>query len=166
MPARLRSEPGKNSLQFCADLLATPVYAPFFRSARPVQVNALRPAPGVRRSTPAGRRRRRAPVIDELVAQRLKSVIAEVVAEKQACIVGIKVTADHVHLLVEVPPQLGVHRLVKAVKARSARVLGDEFPSLRSRLPSLWTNTYLVNTVGNLIAPATVQDFIDQQPGR
>jgi putative transposase len=110
--------------------------------------------------------RYRAPVIDELVEQRLKSVVAEVVAEKQACIVGIKVTADHLHLLVEVPPQLGVHRLVKAVKARSARVLRDEFPSLRSRLPSLWTNTYLVNTIGDLIPPATVQDFIEQQPGR
>jgi putative transposase len=52
-----------------------------------------------------------------------------------------------VDLLVEVEPQYGVHRLVKAIKGRSSRVLRQEFPWLRSRLPSLWTNSYFVATV-------------------
>ena len=56
--------------------------------------------------------------------------------------------ADHVHLVVEVDPQFGVHRLVKAIKGRSSRVLREEFSWLRSRLPSLWTNSYFVATVG------------------
>jgi putative transposase len=52
---------------------------------------------------------------------------------------------DHVHLLVEVDPQFGIHKLVKAIKARSSRVLREEFPWLMSKLPSLWT---IVATVG------------------
>jgi putative transposase len=47
-----------------------------------------------------------------------------------------------------------VHRLVKAIKGPSSRVLREEFGWLRSRLPSLWTNSYFVATVGG--APLSV----------
>jgi putative transposase len=43
---------------------------------------------------------------------------------------------DHVHVLVEGDPQFGC-KLMKAIKGRSSRVLGEEFSWLRSRLPSL-----------------------------
>lgn len=55
---------------------------------------------------------------------------------------------DHIHLLVEGDPQDGVHELVKAVRARSSRVLREEFPWLKSRLKSLWASSYFVGTVG------------------
>jgi putative transposase len=55
---------------------------------------------------------------------------------------------DHVHLLVEVDPQFGIHRLVKRIKGRTSRILRGEFPHLRHRLPTLWTNSYFVATVG------------------
>lgn len=42
---------------------------------------------------------------------------------------------DHVHLLVEVDPQFGVHRLVKGIKGGSSRVLREEFLWLKSRIP-------------------------------
>jgi len=41
-----------------------------------------------------------------------------------------------------------VHRLVKAVKGRSSRVLGEEFGWLKSKLPPLWPHSYFVATVG------------------
>jgi len=80
--------------------------------------------------------------------QRLKEIVAEVIAEKGAWLIEMETMPDHVHLLVEVDPQFGVHRLVKAIKGRSSRVLREEFPWLKSRLPSLWTNSYFVATVG------------------
>jgi REP-associated tyrosine transposase len=55
---------------------------------------------------------------------------------------------DHVHLLVECDPQYGIHRLVKQIKGRSSRLLRQEFPSLKSRMPTLWTNSHFVATVG------------------
>jgi REP element-mobilizing transposase RayT len=55
---------------------------------------------------------------------------------------------DQVHPLVSRGPQFGILRLVKQIKARSSWVLRAESPSLESRLPTLWTNSYLGATVG------------------
>ncbi len=69
---------------------------------------------------------------------------------------------DHVHLLVEVDPQFGVHTLVKRIKGRSSRILRQEFRECRTRLPSLWTNSYFVASVGG--APLEViKQYIEQQ---
>jgi REP element-mobilizing transposase RayT len=42
-----------------------------------------------------------------------------------------------VHLVVEMDPQFGIHKLVKAIQGRSLRVLRQEFAWLWSRLPNL-----------------------------
>jgi putative transposase len=63
-------------------------------------------------------------------------------------LIDVEVMPDHVHLLVEVDPQFGIHKLVKAIKGRSSRLLRQEFPKLKIRLPTLWTNSYFVSTVG------------------
>lgn len=97
--------------------------------------------------------------------ERLKQLIRDVVEEKGAWLVELETMPDHVHLLVEVDPQYGVHKLVKAVKGRTSRVLREEFPWLRSRLPALWTNSYFVATVGG--APrAVIKRYVEQQKQR
>jgi putative transposase len=69
---------------------------------------------------------------------------------------------DHVHMLVDVDPQFGIHRLVKAMKGISSRYLRQEFPTLRTRLPTLWTNSYFVATVGG--APLEIiKQYIENQ---
>lgn len=68
----------------------------------------------------------------------------------------------YVHLLVEVDPQYGIHRFVKLMKGRSSRILRNKFKWLRSRLPTLWTNSYFVSTVGG--APlAVIKQYIENQ---
>ncbi len=96
------------------------------------------------------------------VVPRLEALIAAVVAERDAELVEVSVQPDHVHLLVGVDPQFGIHRLVRLVKGRSSRVLREEFPSLKSRLPCLWTSSYYVSTAGG--APLSViQRYIQSQ---
>lgn len=72
---------------------------------------------------------------------------------------------DQVHLLVEVDPQYGVHHLVKAIKGRSSRVLREDFPWLRTRLPTLWTNSYFVATVGG-VSLSVIKRYVEQQKAR
>ena len=108
----------------------------------------------------------RSPVLEAEIAERLKKVIAEVISEKDAWLVEIDVNPVHVHLVLEVSPQFGIHRLVKAIKARSAQVLRTEFPSLRSRLPSLWTNAYLVMTTGHGAPSSMIEQYVAQQRTR
>jgi putative transposase len=104
----------------------------------------------------------RRPVLVDGVDERIKAILAEVVAETRSELLGIEVMPDHVHLLVEVDPQFGIHRFVKLTKGRSSRLLRQEFPWLRSRLPTLWTNSYFVSTVGG--SPlAVVEQYIEDQ---
>ncbi len=77
-------------------------------------------------------------------------------------VIEMEVMPDHVHLLLEIDPQLGAHRVIKAIKGRSSRLLRTEFSSVKSRLPSLWTNSYFIATVGG--APLEiVKQYIEQQ---
>lgn len=104
----------------------------------------------------------RRPVIEGAVDARLKQIIREVCAERECNIIELGTMPDHVHLLVECDPQYGIHRLVKQVKGRSSRLLREEFPSLKRRLPTLWTNSYFVATVGG--APLEiVKQYVENQ---
>lgn len=104
----------------------------------------------------------RRPVLVNGVDGRLKDIIRETCAEIHAELIEMEVMPDHVHLLVEVDPQYGIHRAVRLIKGRSSRLLRDEDPWLKSRLPTLWTNSYFVSTVGG--APLkTVRQYIENQ---
>jgi putative transposase len=104
-------------------------------------------------------------VIGGRMEARLRQIIREVVDEKGAWLVELETMPDHVHLLVEVDPQYGVHKLVKAIKGRTSRVLREEFPWLKTRIPTLWTNAYFVATVGG--APLSViTRYVEQQKTR
>jgi putative transposase len=93
---------------------------------------------------------------------RLKAILQEVARERQAEIIELEVMPDHVHLLVEVDPQFGIHRLVKLMKGRSSRLLRQEFPWLTSRLPTLWSHSYFCSTVGG--APLEViKQYVEGQ---
>lgn len=96
------------------------------------------------------------------IDERLKQIVADVISETHSRLIEMEVMPDHVHLLVECDPQFGIHRLVKAIKGRSSRLLRQEFPQLRRRIPTLWTNSYFVSTVGG--APlAVVKRYIENQ---
>jgi putative transposase len=104
----------------------------------------------------------RRPVITGDVDTRLKQIIRDVCAERDAPIAELETMPDHVHLLVTVDPQYGIHRLVKQIKGRSSRLLRQEFPHLRRRLPTLWTNSYFVATVGDTTLEVAKQ-YVENQ---
>ncbi len=82
--------------------------------------------------------------------------------EYQAEIEELEVMPDHVHLLISVDPQFGIHRLIKLIKGRSSRLLRLEFPVLKQKLPSLWTHSYFVGTTGG-VPLSIIKQYIEQQ---
>lgn len=104
----------------------------------------------------------RRPVLIDGVDDRLKEICHEVADELHFEIIEMEVMPDHVHMLLEVDPQLGIHRAVKRMKGRSSHDLRQEFPWLRSRIPTLWTNSYFVSTVGGAPLEA-VKRYIENQ---
>lgn len=99
------------------------------------------------------------------IDERLKALIQECVERWQQEFVQVEVMPDHVHLLVGCDPQFGIHRLVKFVKGATSHQLRQEFPLLKQKLPSLWTNSYYVGTTGG-VTLETVKRYVESQKGK
>ena len=101
-------------------------------------------------------------VLVDAIAKRLEQIVRKLCKEMRVEVIAMEIMPDHVQLLVEVDPQFGIHRLVKRLKGVSSRYLRQEFPTLKSRLPTLWTNSYFVSTVGG--APLSViKQYVENQ---
>ena len=96
------------------------------------------------------------------VEKRIKQLIVALCHEFLVELIEMETDVDHIHLLVEVDPQFGINKLVRLLKGRTSRMLRDEFPHLKKRLPTLWTNSYFVATVGG--APLEIiKQYIENQ---
>lgn len=106
----------------------------------------------------------RRPVLADGVDERFRQIARQVAGELHFEIIEMEVMPDHVHMLLEVDPQLGIHKAVKRIKGRTSHDLREEFPWLKKRLPTLWTNSYFVSTVGGA-SLAIVKQYIENQKG-
>lgn len=96
------------------------------------------------------------------VDTRLKELISETCQEYHIDLLEMEIMPDHVHLLLEVDPQFGIHKAVKLIKGKSSSILRKEFTWLTTKLPCLWTNSYFCSTVGG--APLDiVKQYIESQ---
>lgn len=101
-------------------------------------------------------------VLTGSIETRLKELIEETCSTLNVEIIEMELMPNHVHLLLEVDPQFGIHKAVKQIKGNSSRILRQEFKELRTKLPTLWTNSYFVSTVGG--APLEViKQYIESQ---
>lgn len=96
---------------------------------------------------------------------RLKEIISEVVSRSGNTLLEMEVMPDHVHLLLDVNPDYGISKLVKDIKGTSSRLLRDEFPELKSKLPSLWTRSKFISSVGS-VSLEVVKQYIQNQKGK
>ena len=94
--------------------------------------------------------------------ERLKEICKEVCIKRDAILIEMECDKDHIHLLIDVDPQYGIHRLVKEMKGLSSRLIRQEFSLAKTRVPSLWTNSYFVSTVGS-VSLEKVKTYIENQ---
>lgn len=96
------------------------------------------------------------------VEKRLKELIISICQELNVDLIELEIMPDHIHLLVDVDPQFGVHKVIKTIKAKTSRILRGEFKHLTTKIPTLWTNSYFISTVGG--APLSiVKQYIESQ---
>lgn len=107
----------------------------------------------------------RRPVLTELVADRLAQLLHEKARELEMTVHALEVMPDHVHLFIEFDPRWGVAEIANRMKGATSRLLRDEFPALRSRLPTLWSRSYYAGTVGH-VSEKTVRAYIENQKGK
>ena len=107
----------------------------------------------------------RKPVLTLPIDGRLKELFYEVAHQYGFSIPDLEVMPDHVHMVIDCNPRFGVCNCVKLLKGTTSRVLREEFSSLKSRLPSLWTHNYFVSSVGS-VSLETVKKYIADQKNR
>ncbi|MGB8024930.1 MAG: IS200/IS605 family transposase [Nitrososphaeraceae archaeon] len=103
-------------------------------------------------------------VLTEDIASRLKSLIMEKQSEYQYDVLDMNIMLDHVHLLLDVNPRNtgGIFRIVNNIKGYTSHILRKEFSDLRSRLPTLWTRSKFISSVGS-VSLEVVKKYIEAQ---
>ena len=104
-------------------------------------------------------------VLREPIADRFKEVVLSMQEDNNFAVLEMEVMPDHVHLLLDVDPTIGINVIVSRIKGRTSNVLNKEFPELTHRLPTLWTRSKFIATVGS-VSLDVVKQYIENQKGK
>ena len=94
-----------------------------------------------------------------------KKLMLEKAQEINVVIEQMEIMPDHIHIFVKAPPTYAPHFIVQQFKGYTSKFLRSNFRSLKSRLPTLWTRSYYVESVGH-ISESTIKRYIEDQKGK
>jgi putative transposase len=104
---------------------------------------------------------RRKVLIGDIV-EELRSLLYQKAQELDVTIESLEIMPDHVHLFIECDPTEAPQRLANQFKGYTSRMLRQKFPQLCSRLPSMWSRSYYVGSIGH-VSDETVKRYIGMQ---
>ena len=104
-------------------------------------------------------------VLTPPIAKRLKEIVAQIREESNFRIIEMEVMPDHVHLLLDIDPRVGVDKVVARIKGKTSNILRREFPELKTKLPTLWTRSKFIATVGS-VSLDIVKAYIENQKNK
>ena len=104
-------------------------------------------------------------VLREEIANRFKEVVRSLEKDNNFFVIEMEVMPDHVHLLLDVDPTVGINTVVSRIKGKTSNVLNREFPELKRKLPTLWTRSKFIATVGS-VSLDVVKQYIENQKGK
>ena len=89
---------------------------------------------------------------------------------KQVKIVEAEVCPDHIHMRVEIPPQIAVSSFVGYLKGKSSLMIYEQFPEIKYKYRNreFWCRGYYVDTAGknaNKIAEYIRNQLAEDQAG-
>lgn len=96
------------------------------------------------------------------VEDDLRCLIQQKAEQLKVTIEALEIMPDHVHLFIAAPPTEAPHRLANQFKGFTSRMLRLKYPELRSRLPSMWSRSYYIGTLGHA-SEKTVKAYIEAQ---
>lgn len=104
-------------------------------------------------------------VLVQGIDTRLKQMFIDISNQYSFSILEMEIMPDHVHLLIDCNPRFGIMECVKVLKRISAHNMREEFPALKSKIPSLWTRSVFISTVGT-VSLDVVKKYIEDQKGK
>ena len=97
-----------------------------------------------------------------VVANRLRELLYLKAKQLDVTIETCEIMPDHVHLFIKASPVDSPHFIVQQLKGYTSRILRQEFKHLRTRVPTLWTRSYYVESIGH-ISEQTIKQYIEDQ---
>ncbi len=106
----------------------------------------------------------RKPVLNKEIGAKVRDLVRMICASLDVEIVKGRVSRDHVHILVSVPPTLSVSKLVQRMKGLTSRRLLQEDRGLKKAFwgRHLWGRGYYVASVGN-VSEAMIAAYMENQ---
>ena len=101
-------------------------------------------------------------VLREPIAERFKQIVMSMQEAQNFYVLGMEIMPDHVHMLLDIDPTIGVNVVVARIKGKTAHILNREFPELTRKLPTLWTRSKFIATVGS-VSLDVVKKYIEEQ---
>lgn len=96
------------------------------------------------------------------IDKRLKALILGNQKRYGYRVLDMEVMPDHVHLLLDIPADVSPHKMTYKIKGFVSYKLRSEFPSLKAKLPSLWTRSCFISSVG-AVTLEIVKRYIQNQ---
>jgi len=89
-------------------------------------------------------------VLYERLRKHLGEIFHQLVRQRESVIVEGHLMADHVHMLVEIPPKYAVAKVIGFLKGKSAIQIAHRFEGVRRHATGhkFWARGYWVSTVG------------------
>lgn len=96
------------------------------------------------------------------IETRLKELLILKSEENGWSLEKIECMPDHIHIFIKGTPSDSISHIVSQLKGYSSSILRKEFPDLKKRLPTLWTRSFYVETIG-CISEDTIKKYIENQ---
>ncbi|MDQ6967594.1 MAG: IS200/IS605 family transposase [Mariprofundaceae bacterium] len=91
-------------------------------------------------------------VLEKDIGERLREICRQICSDMSVEILSGVVAKDHVHVLVSIPPQVSVSKLIQKLKGKSSYKLQREYSSLRKQYwgQRMWARGYFACSTGNI----------------
>ena len=98
------------------------------------------------------------------VPVRVRDLIREICGDHDVKIMKGHVSKDHVHLLVSIPPQVTISKLMQYLKGKTAHTIMMEFPHIKKHYwgQHMWARGYFCASVG-AVDEDTIKKYIESQ---
>ena len=98
------------------------------------------------------------------IAERIEELFRQCAEVNRWELHELNIQPDHIHMLIQLTPNISVSKAVQYFKGGSSKVIREEFPELEEHLwgDSFWADGYFSETVGQ-VNWAIIREYIKNQ---
>ena len=105
-------------------------------------------------------------ILEGKIAEKIEALLRECASINRWHIKELSVQSDHVHILIQLRPDISVSKVVQLLKGRSSYEIRKEFPGLKEfswgTSKSFWCDGFFVETVGQ-VNEVMIEEYIRNQ---